>query len=217
MTTFLPLGPTDARSTLVLAHGAGAAMDSAFLNTMCAMLAEQGVATLRFEFAYMAARREGGKKRPPPKAELLMPEYVAAVAEARARIGTKPLFIGGKSMGGRVASMIADNLWRQQQQISGLVCLGYPFHAPNTPDKMRTSHLISVTCPTLIVQGTRDPFGTKAEIDGLSLSSAVTFQWANDGDHDLGPRGASGYTRKENLAAAAQAIAKFGNEHAENI
>jgi uncharacterized protein len=209
MTTFLPLGPTDARWTLLLAHGAGAAMDSAFLNTMCAMLAEQGVATLRFEFAYMAARREGGKKRPPPKAELLMPEYTAAVAEARARIGTSHLFIGGKSMGGRVASMIADNLWRQQHQISGLVCLGYPFHAPNTPDKMRTAQLASMTCPALIVQGTRDPFGTKAEVDALALSPCIEFHWADDGDHDLGPRGASGFTRKGNLAAAAEMIGTF--------
>jgi uncharacterized protein len=216
MTTFLRLGPTDARWTLMLAHGAGAAMDSAFLNTVCTMLAEQGVATLRFEFAYMAARREGGKKRPPPKAESLMPEYVAAVAMARAQIGTSKLFIGGKSMGGRVASMIADNLWRQQQQINGLVCLGYPFHAPNTPDKMRTSHLMGMTCPTLIVQGTRDPFGTKAEIEGLTLASAVAFTWADDGDHDLGPRGASGFTRKGNLAAAAQAIGTFVDAHAAN-
>jgi uncharacterized protein len=214
MTTFLALGPTDARWTLLLAHGAGAAMDSAFLNTVCTMLAEQGVATLRFEFAYMAARRDGGKKRPPPKAELLMPEYMAAVAEARAQTGTTPLFIGGKSMGGRVASMIADNLWRQQQQISGLVCLGYPFHAPNTPDKMRTLQLVSMTCPALIVQGTRDPFGTKAEVDALTLSPTIEFHWADDGDHDLGPRGASGFTRKGNLTAAAQAIGTFVGKHA---
>jgi uncharacterized protein len=212
MTTFLPFGPTDARSTLLLAHGAGAAMDSPFLNTVCAMLAEHGIATLRFEFGYMAARREGGKKRPPPKAELLMPEYLAAVTDARAMIGSSALFIGGKSMGGRVASLIADNLWRQQQQIRGLVCLGYPFHAPNTPDKLRTSQLIALTCPALIVQGTRDPFGTKAEVDALTLSSTITFHWADDGDHDLGPRGASGFTRKGNLSAATEMIAAFASK-----
>jgi uncharacterized protein len=213
MTTFLPLGPADARATLLLAHGAGAAMDSAFMTTICTMLAEQSIATLRFEFGYMAARREGGKKRPPPKAELLMPEYVAAVAEARALAGDKPLFIGGKSMGGRVASMIAESQWRHQH-VRGLVCLGYPFHAPNTPDKLRTQQLLSLTCPALIVQGTRDPFGTKAEIDALTLSPAITFQWADDGDHDLGPRGASGFTRKGNLTAAAQAISAFISQNA---
>jgi uncharacterized protein len=182
-------------------------MDSPFLNTMCAMLTEQGVATLRFEFAYMAARREGGKKRPAPKAELLMPEYVAAVSAARTLTST-PLLIGGKSMGGRIASMVAEGLWGQQQ-ITGLVCLGYPFHAPNTPDKLRTSQLISLTCPAMIVQGTRDPFGTLAEVEALTLSKSVTFHWADDGDHDLGPRGASGFTRKGNLTAAAQAVAAF--------
>jgi uncharacterized protein len=212
MTTFLPLGPTDARWTLLLAHGAGAAMDSPFLNTACDMLAGHGIATLRFEFAYMAGRREGGKKRPPPKAELLMPEYVAAVAEACAKTSS-PLFIGGKSMGGRVASMVAESLWAQQH-ISGLVCLGYPFHAPNTPDKLRTPQLMAMTCPGLIVQGTRDPFGTKAEVDALTLSPAIRFHWADDGDHDLGPRGASGFTRKGNLAAAAQAVAAFMGENA---
>jgi uncharacterized protein len=212
MTTFLPLGPTDARCTLLLAHGAGAAMDSSFMNTICTMLAEQDVATLRFEFAYMAARRVGGKKRPPPKAELLMPEYVATVAEARAQTGKKPLYVGGKSMGGRVASMVAETLWTQQQ-ISGLVCLGYPFHAPNTPDKLRTSQLLSLACPTLIVQGTRDPFGTQAEVDTLTLSPRISWHWADDGDHDLGPRGASGFTRKGNLTGAALAIANFAIKH----
>lgn len=208
MTTFLPLGPADARWTLLLAHGAGAAMDSSFMNTICALLAEQHIATLRFEFAYMAGRRDGGKKRPPPKAELLMPEYVAAVAEARALAAAKPLFIGGKSMGGRVASMVAENL-SAQQQIHGLVCLGYPFHAPNTPDKLRTPQLVNLTCPALIVQGTRDPFGTQAEVQALTLSAAIAFHWADDGDHDLGPRGASGFTRKGNLTAATLAIAAF--------
>jgi uncharacterized protein len=213
MTTFLPLGPADARWTLLLAHGAGAAMDSSFMDTVCTMLAEHGIATLRFEFAYMAARRDGSKRRPPPKAELLMPEYVAAVAAARARTGSGPLFIGGKSMGGRVASMVAEALWGQQQ-ISGLVCLGYPFHAPNTPDKLRTSQLLNLTCPALIVQGTRDPFGTQPEVSALTLSPSIAWHWADDGDHDLGPRGASGFTRKGNLAAAARTIATFAAAHA---
>jgi uncharacterized protein len=212
MTTFLSLGPTDARWTLLLAHGAVAPMDSPFLNTTCALLADQGIATLRFEFAYMAGRRDGGKKRPPPKAELLMPEYVAAVAEARAA-ATTPLFIGGKSLGGRVASLVAASLWNAKQ-ISGLVCLGYPFHAPNTPDKLRTVQLIDITCPTLIIQGTRDPFGTKAEVEALTLSAVVGFHWADDGDHDLGPRGASGFTRKGNLSAAASTIQAFIAQHA---
>jgi uncharacterized protein len=204
---FLTLGGTNPRSTLLLAHGAGAAMDSPFLNTICAMLAEQQVATLRFEFAYMAGRREGGKKRPPPKAELLMPDYLAAIAEARTITDT-PLYIGGKSMGGRIASLVAAPCWAAKE-IAGLVCLGYPFHAPNTPDKLRTAQFLDMTCPALIIQGTRDPFGTQAEVQALTLSPSVGIHWADDGDHDLGPRGASGFTRKGNLAAATAAIVAF--------
>jgi uncharacterized protein len=212
MTTFLPLGPADARVTLLLAHGAGAAMDSPFLNTVCAMLADQGIATLRFEFAYMAGRRTGAKKKPAPKAELLMPEYLAAVTAARMACGT-PLFIGGKSMGGRVASLVAEQLFAGQH-IKGLICLGYPFHPPNTPDKLRTAHLGTLTCPTVIVQGMRDPFGNQTEVEAMHLAPAIALFWADDGDHDLGPRGASGFTRKGNLLAATGAIAAFISQHA---
>jgi uncharacterized protein len=208
---FLTLSSPQPRWTLLLAHGAGAAMDSPFLNTICTMLAEQQVTTLRFEFAYMAARRDGGKRRPPPKAELLMSEYLAAVAEARTMTQT-PLYIGGKSMGGRVASLVAGPCWAAQE-IAGLVCLGYPFHAPNTPDKLRTAQLLDLTCPALIIQGTRDPFGTQPEVQALTLSRSVAFHWADDGDHDLGPRGASGFTRKGNLVAATAAIVGFMANH----
>jgi uncharacterized protein len=165
------------------------------------------LATLRFEFAYMAARRTTGKKRPAPKAELLTGEYLAAVAMC----GTgapSPLFIGGKSLGGRVASMVSGEL-HTAGRIKGLVCLGYPFHAPSTPDKLRTDHLLNLGCPALIVQGTRDPFGSRTLIEGLTLAPAIRFYWADDGDHDLGPRGASGFTRKGNLEAATAAIKSF--------
>lgn len=190
---------------LLLAHGAGAAMDSAFLNLMADLLVARRISVVRFEFPYMAARREGGKKRPAPKAETLMDAYRAAIAHAP---GKAPLIIGGKSMGGRVASMVADEAYASGA-VKGLACLGYPFHPPNTPTTMRTAHLIGLTCPALIVQGERDPFGTRAEIEALTLSQAIEFAWIGDGDHDLGPRGGSGYTRKGNLAAAADAVAAF--------
>ena len=157
----------------------------------------------------MAGRRAGGPKRPPPKAEALMPEYQSALADVRARApkGQK-LFIGGKSLGGRVASMFADDAFGRAE-IAGLVCLGYPFHAPAQVDKMRTAHLEKFSCPALIVQGDRDPFGNRAEIEPLQLSPQIQFHWIDDGDHDFGPRGASGFTRKGNLAAAADAVAAF--------
>jgi uncharacterized protein len=207
MSTFLFDGPADASLQLVLAHGAGAAMDSAFMSTIAALLGERGVRVVRFEFAYMAGRREGGKKRPPPKAETLTGEYHAALAALEPLTPGQKRLIGGKSMGGRVASLIAGELYTAGA-IAGLVCLGYPFHPPNTPTNLRTAHLEHLTCPTLILQGERDPLGSKAEVEGLSLSSEITVQWIGDGDHDLGPRGASGFTRKGNLLVAATAIAE---------
>src|SRR5262245_14506053 len=104
---FLHTGPQDAPARFLCAHGAGAGMETPFLKTFAALLAERGIATVRFEFAYMAARTQGGPKKPPPKAERLVDEYRAAVAAAGEGA---PLLIGGKSMGGRVASMVAGEL-----------------------------------------------------------------------------------------------------------
>lgn len=184
-------------------------MTSPFMNAVAHELATRGIAVTRFEFAYMAARRTTGKRRPPPKAESLVSEYEAAIAAVSASLPkTTRLVIGGKSMGGRVASMIADEACAKMC-VSGLVCLGYPFHPPGKPDRLRTAHLETLRCPALIVQGERDPFGTRTEVEALKLSPAISLAWAGDGDHDLGPRGASGLTRKGNLAAAADAIAAF--------
>ncbi len=199
---------SDLGPLLILAHGAGAPMTSPFMELFSQLLVERSLATARFEFAYMAARRSGGKKRPPPKAETLIGEYNVAVAVAEVRWPGRRLLIGGKSMGGRVASLVAAEL-HAAGRCAGLVCLGYPFHPPNTPQNLRTAHLAALECPTLIVQGERDPFGTKAEVAGMSLSRSIGFHWAGDGDHDLGPRGGSGFTRKANLASAADAVAAF--------
>jgi predicted alpha/beta-hydrolase family hydrolase len=205
MTKFLITGPKDARVRFLCAHGAGKGMESPFLDTVADLLGERDIAVWRFEFGYMAARRDSGSRKPPPKAERLMDEYRAAVAELP-RGGS--VLIGGKSMGGRVASLVADELFGLGR-IAGLVCLGYPFHPPKAPEKLRTAHLEALACPALIVQGERDPFGTRAEVEAFRLSSAIRLHWADDGDHDLGPRGASGFTRKGNLTAAADAIAAF--------
>jgi uncharacterized protein len=202
---FLVTGPADAGVRFLCAHGAGAGMETAFLQAIAGLLAERGIATCRFEFGYMAARRRGGGRKPPPRAERLVDEYRVAVEALP--VGP-PLLIGGKSMGGRVASLIADEL-HKASSILGLACLGYPFHPPNKPDQLRTAHLRDLACPTLIVQGERDPFGARSELEGYGLSRAIRYHWAGDGDHDLGPRGGSGFTRKGNLAAAADAVAAF--------
>lgn len=212
MDDFLDNGPSDARVRLILAHGAGGAMTSSFMETMAEMLAARGVAVTRFEFGYMADRRKGGKRRPPPRAELLAPEYRAVVdAVGGSLVPGQRLLIGGKSMGGRVASLIADELLGAGR-IAGLVCLGYPFHPPGKPDQLRTQHLEGLTTPCLVVQGDRDPFGSRDEVENLSLSPKIRFHWAGDGDHDLGPRGGKGFTRRGNLEAAADTVAAFAAE-----
>jgi predicted alpha/beta-hydrolase family hydrolase len=162
----------------------------------------------------MAARRDGLRK-PPPRAELLIPEYEAIVRRLAASKGKgQRLVIGGKSMGGRVASLVADAL-HDQGLIAGLVCLGYPFHPPAKPEKLRTSHLETLACPTLIVQGERDPFGTRSEVPGYTLSRSIGLAWLPDGDHDLKPR--RPHTHDANLAAAAGAIAAFCDRLAKDV
>jgi predicted alpha/beta-hydrolase family hydrolase len=211
MTQILNAGPANAPAHILLAHGAGAAMTSPFLETITRLLTERRLQVSRFEFDYMAARREGGKRRPPPRAELLVPEYKRAVEELRAQGASRQkLLIGGKSLGGRVASLAADELFAEGL-IDGLVCLGYPFHPPDKPDNLRTAHLEELACPALIAQGERDPFGSRAQIESYRLSPEIRFEWVGDGDHDLGPRGGSGFTRAGNLALAADAIAAFAD------
>lgn len=202
---FLTDEATGARATLLLAHGAGAPMDTPFMNAFAHGLAAQDVSVVRFEFAYMAARRTGGSKRPPPRAERLMDEYRTAISG----IGVNgPIIIGGKSLGGRVASLIAQEEW-EAGRVAGLVCLGYPFHPPGKPDKLRTSHLLELTVPSLIVQGERDRFGTIEDVAGYGLPSNIKIYWAGDGDHDLKPRKKSGLTVEQNWQDAVNAIASW--------
>ncbi len=200
---FLFTGPQDAPFTLLLAHGSGAPMDSPAMNAAASALAAEGLRIARFEFAYMAARRSEGSRRPPPKAETLIPEFEAAVAA----LGAKgPLVIGGKSMGGRVASMAADRL-HGKGRAAGLLCLGYPFHPPEKPAQLRTAHLMTLQTPTLICQGTRDPFGTVDEVPGYGLPERIEILWLEDGDHDLKPRKSiSGFSAADHLATMAKAV-----------
>lgn len=177
-------GPENAAVQLLLAHGAGAPMDSPAMNQITQVLADNGLRIARFEFSYMAARRTDGGRKPPPRADKLLDEYRSAID---ALSTTKPLYIGGKSMGGRVASMIADECFTVRR-IAGLLCIGYPFHPPNKPERLRTDHLEQLQTPTLICQGTRDPFGMQDEVRQYALSENIRVTWFEDGDHDLKPR-----------------------------
>lgn len=205
---FLMNGDRPEHPTILLAHGAGAAMDTPWMTSMAERLASKDMRVARFEFAYMAARRTGGPKRPPPKIDLLLEEYQSAI-DALTPDG--PLILAGKSMGGRVASMIAEDLY-QSGKIAGLLCLGYPFHPRGKPGNLRTDHLRTLTAPTLICQGTRDPLGTKEEVQSYNLPSAIRIHWLPDGDHDLKPRKReTGLTLEDHLATTANTIRDWGN------
>ncbi len=208
MTDFIFDGPDDAAVTVMLAHGAGAPMDSASLTAAARALAAEGLRVARFEFGYMAARRSG-ERRPPPKAETVMPEYVAAIDDLKAK---GKLIIGGKSMGGRVASMIADDM-HAAGKIAGLLCLGYPFHPMGKPTQLRTKHLEKLKCPALIVQGTRDIMGTRDEVMGYKLSKSIEILWLEDGDHDLKPRKAvSGFTASGHMKTMSTHFANWAKD-----
>ena len=196
-----PLGSPFA--ALILAHGAGAPMDSPFMEDMARRLGACGVAVVRFEFPYMAARRLDGRRRPPDPQARLLATWRTVHAQVRQQV-TGPLAIGGKSMGGRMASVLADELGAD-----ALVCLGYPFHPVGKPEKPRVEHLAQLRTPTLILQGERDTLGSREDVAGYRLSDAIRLEWLIAADHDLKPLKRSGFTQAQHLEHCAEAIAAF--------
>jgi predicted alpha/beta-hydrolase family hydrolase len=219
-------------------------MTSLFLDRIAVEITGHGIAVSRFEFDYMARRRDDGVKRPPPRVTTLVEEFDAAARALAAEVG-RPVMIGGKSMGGRVATMIADRLHRDGVAV-GCVVLGYPFQPPRKPgepgkpDKpgkpsqpvpteaaartsatSRIEHLATLACPALIIQGTRDAFGRQPLVAGLvagsALSPAITIHWLPDGDHDFAPRRTSGHTFESHIADAAARIAAFADRLGEKL
>jgi predicted alpha/beta-hydrolase family hydrolase len=193
----------EARATLILAHGAGAPMDSAFMQEIAQLLAARRIAVLRFEFAYMVARRQDGKKRPPSPQAKLLEQWRQLYQQVRQQVAG-PLAIGGKSMGGRMASLLADELGAD-----ALVCLGYPFYAIGKPEKPRVDHLAELRTPTLIIQGERDALGNRQAVSGYNLSASIELHWLTAGDHDFKPLKSSGFNQQQHLLSAADAIAVF--------
>jgi predicted alpha/beta-hydrolase family hydrolase len=186
---------------LVLAHGAGAPMDSPFLSTMASLLAEAGVRVARFEFGYMAARRSGQRK-PPSRADVLDAEFRAVLESVPGRV-----CVGGKSMGSRSACRVAGALG--PARIAGVVCLGFPFHPPGKPGALRDDLRAAKGVPILIVQGERDPFGTRPEVEAMTLPKATWVTWITEANHDLAPPKRTGLTHDAALKQAAGAVADF--------
>ncbi len=203
MSDWIENGPADAALCLILAHGAGAAMDTPFMQRIGEGLGDAGYRVVRFEFPYMHRSREEGRKRPPDREAVLLDHWRETVAAVRAQ-HAGAVAIGGKSMGGRMASLVADEL-----DVAGLLVLGYPFHPPGKPDRPRVAHLAGITTPTLILQGERDPFGRPEEVAGYDLSDRIEVAWLADGDHGFKPRKRSGLTESENLTEAVERAAAF--------
>ncbi len=203
MVDFLLDGPKNAKLTVVLAHGAGAPMDSPFMAEAAERIADGGFRVARFEFPYMRARREGAKSGAPDREPVLREAWLEAIRE----LGADRLVVGGKSLGGRIASMVAD-----EAKVLGLLCFGYPFHPPGKPDRLRTAHLAGLATPALILQGERDPFGSPEEVSRYRLSRAIRVVWVPDGDHSFKPRAKSGRTEAENRAFAAAEARNFLRE-----
>lgn len=193
-------------ATLILAHGAGAGQSHPFMIDMATRLASRGIDVVTFDFLYMTR----GKKLP-DRNETLEATWQAAIAATRARGGLpiERLFIGGKSMGGRIASQIAAG--SGAPRVAGLVFLGYPLHPPKKPQLRRDAHLPRVAVPMLFVQGTRDLFGTAKELRALAKKlPRASLHAVEGGDHSLTvPRREGPKAQEEALAVAAKAITTF--------
>ncbi len=200
----------DQNITLILAHGAGAPADSPFMEVLADALKNEGITTVRFEFPYMQKRRIDGKKRPPDRQPVLLEHFSRLVDEIRGEIAEGArLLVGGKSMGGRMASILAS----QREGIDGVVCFGFPFHPPGKPDKWRTGHFQELKSPTLILQGTRDPFGKPDEMVGHEEAlERIRLRWLEGGNHDFQPLKSQQLSRDDLIARAARETRGFIDE-----
>lgn len=196
-------GPKNSEKLFIFTHGAGAPMDTDFMDYFAEDLGKNKTRVLRFEFPYMALRREGHGKRPPNTQKILLECWSDVIKECR-KFHNGEIYIGGKSMGGRMASMIAD-----QEGVAGLICLGYPFYAPGKQYKPRIDHLENLNTRSLILQGERDSMGSKEIVEKYSLSTKISISWLPDGDHGLKPRKKSGFTEEGNFNLASNLISNF--------
>ncbi|MEJ6121373.1 alpha/beta hydrolase [Vibrio sp. 2-Bac 85] len=182
----------------VFAHGAGAPLTSDFMEKVATGLAKQGIRVARFNFNYMQQRIETGSRRPPERAPHLIKQFMDVIQKLN-----QPMVIGGKSMGGRMATLLAAQEPAELlQNVKGIACLGYPFHPQGKPEKLRTEHLPAIKQPLAIIQGSRDKLGDKEEVEGYSLPEHFQWCWLEDGDHDFKPRVKSGLTQQQHIQSS---------------
>ena len=189
--------------TFIFAHGAGAGMDHEFMQSVAKGLAFKGIRVIRFNFPYMIKRAEDGKRRPPDRA----PKLLEAYQEIIERVDADKLVIGGKSMGGRMASHLSE-----VDKVAAMACLGFPFHPPGKPEKYKGEHLAELEKPCLILQGERDTFGKREEFADFELSGSIRVEFIPDGDHSFKPRKSSGYTEQQNIALTVEKLSAFIKE-----
>ena len=189
--------------TFIFAHGAGAGMDHEFMQSVAKGLAFKGIRVVRFNFPYMIKRAEDGKRRPPDRAPKLLEAYQEIIEQTDA----DKLVIGGKSMGGRMASHLSE-----LDKVAAMACLGFPFHPPGKPENYKGEHLASLQKPCLILQGERDTFGKREEFADFDLSDSIRVEFIPDGDHSFKPRKSSGYTEQQNIALTVEKLSAFIKE-----
>ncbi|UUO21817.1 hypothetical protein FGD67_00360 [Colwellia sp. M166] len=200
----------NAKALIIFAHGAGADMTSDYLETLVALMNTQQLSVLRFNFPYMDKRKLDGKRRPPDRMPVLVASYQSVLAALDTNL---PIFIAGKSMGGRVAATLAtEQSLMKALNISGVICLGYPFHPIKKPEKLRLEPLQDAQLPVLILQGQRDALGSELEINSYQISAHCQLHYFADGDHDLKPRVKSGYNLKQHQSTAIDKIRNFVDE-----
>ncbi len=186
------------KGRVLLAHGAGAGCDSEFMQQLSQGLTSLGLEVIRFEFPYMQRIRAEHRRRPPDQQSVLL-AYFTEMIDTYYCPGI-PLYIAGKSMGGRMASMLLE----EPKVMAGWV-FGYPFHAPGK-QKLRIEHLQALSKPLTIFQGERDPMGNRSEVSAYPLGQGVEISWLEDGNHDLKPRQRSGFTQEQHLATCFDVI-----------
>jgi predicted alpha/beta-hydrolase family hydrolase len=190
---------------LLFAHGAGAGQDSDFIRFLSQCIEKEGIDVIRFNFPYMDEIQRTGKRRPPNQTRELIDCWHKTIG----LYGSEEFFIGGKSMGGRIASLVAN-----QCSAKGLICAGFPFHAPGRPNNpQRLASLLAVSVPTLLVQGTRDGMGSLEDLESIPWPHQFQIEWLIDGDHSFKPRKASGWTQEGHLRSAARAMVQFMRSH----